>query len=170
MRRTLARFIIASTVALSFAVPSAARAQESGIAVGRTAPPASVQTLDGKAANLSQWIGKGPVLLEFWATWCPNCKELEPRMAAAQKKYGDRVHFVAVAVSVNQSPERVRRHLARSPLPMTVVYDNAGQATDVYEAPATSYVVVLDALGTVVYTGLGGTQDLDAAIAKAGVR
>ena len=170
MRRLFAPVGIVALAAAVLTAPATLHAQESGIAVGRTAPPAAVQTLDGKAANLSQWIGKGPTLLEFWATWCPNCKELEPRMAAAQKKYGDRVRFVAVAVSVNQSPERVRRHLARSPLPMTVVYDHDGQATDAYEAPATSYVVVLDASGKVVYTGLGGTQDLDAAIAKAGIR
>ena len=123
--------------------------------------------MDGKTANLSQWVGKGPVVLEFWATWCPNCKELEPAMVSAAQRHGDRVKFVMVAVSVNQSAERVRRYLAQSPKPMTFVYDHDGNASDVYEAPATSYVVVLDAAGKVVYTGLGGKQDLEGAIAKA---
>ena len=36
-----------------------------------------------------------------------------------------------------------------------------------FDAPATSYVVVLDKTGKVVYTGLGGKQNLDAAIQKA---
>jgi hypothetical protein len=36
-----------------------------------------------------------------------------------------------------------------------------------YDVPATSYVVVLDKAGKVVYTGLGGKQAIDAALAKA---
>jgi hypothetical protein len=47
------------------------------------------------------------------------------------------------------------------------VYDRAGKATDVYEAPATSYIVVVDRGGKIVYTGQGPDQDLDAAIRKA---
>lgn len=156
---------IAIVAAVTAAAP--AHAQELGIDVGRQAPAAAVQTLDGKPANLTQWIGKTPVVMEFWATWCPNCKELEPTMVAAARKYGDRVKFIAVAVSVNQSPERVRRYQDRYKLPMTFVYDHEGNATDAYDVPATSYVVVLDGTGKVVYTGLGGKQDLNAAIAKA---
>jgi len=157
--------LLALALLTVFALP--ARAQELGIAVGSTGPAAEVQTLDGKTANLSQWVGKGPVVLEFWATWCPNCKELEPAMVSAAQRHGERVKFVMVAVSVNQSAERVRRYLAQNPKPMTFVYDHDGNASDVYEAPATSYVVVLDAAGKVVYTGLGGKQDLEGAIAKA---
>ena len=159
--------IVAAALLLT-AAPLAA--QDLGLPIGSTAPAAAVPTLDGKAANLSQWIGKTPVVMEFWATWCPNCKELEPTMAAAARKYAGRAAFVAVAVSANQSPERVRRHLARSPIPMTFVYDHDGEATGAYDVPATSYVVVLDRAGKVVYTGLGGKQDLEAALGRAGVR
>ena len=159
--------IVAAALLLT-AAPLAA--QDLGLPIGSTAPAAAVQTLDGRPANLSQWIGRSPVVIEFWATWCPNCKELEPAMAAAARKYRGRAAFVAVAVSANQSAERVRRHLARSPIPMTFVYDHEGEATGAYDVPATSYVVVLDAAGKVVYTGLGGRQDLDGALRKAGVR
>jgi hypothetical protein len=47
------------------------------------------------------------------------------------------------------------------------VWDATGDATGKWDVPATSYVVVLDRAGKVVYTGVGGTQDLDAAIRKA---
>ena len=160
----LATFLVALTL---LAAP--AHAQDLGIALGAAAPAAAVRTLDGKPANLSQWIGKTPVVLTFWATWCPSCKELEPALAAAARQYAGRATFVAVAVSANQSAERVRRHLARSPLPMAVVYDADGAATGAYDVPATSYVVVLDRAGKVVYTGLGGDQDVVAALRKAGL-
>ncbi len=143
------------------------RAQESGIAVGSKAPAAKLETLDGKGADLAQFIGKGPVVIEFWATWCENCKELEPALVAMQKKYAGKVQFVGVAVSVNQSPELVRRYVEKHKLAGAQLYDRKGTAIDAYEVPATSFVVVIDKAGKVIYTGLGGKQNLDAAIGKA---
>jgi thiol-disulfide isomerase/thioredoxin len=152
---------------LALLAPFSLRAQDLGIAVGSKAPAAVVQSLDGKPVELASYVGKTPVLIEFWATWCPNCKELEPAMVAAQQKYGAHVKFVGVAVSVNQSPELVRRYATKHALPLEILFDRTGAATDAYDVPATSYVVVIDRKGTIVYTGQGGTQDLDAAIRKA---
>lgn len=162
--------MVALAAALMFSSAMAAApacAQDGGIAVGAHAPTAIVHSLDGKPVDLASVVGKGPALIEFWATWCPNCKELEPAITAAQKKYAGRVKFVTVAVGVNESAERVRRHVAAHNMTQTVVYDATGKAADVYDAPATSYVVLLDRTGRVVYTGVGGTQNLDAAIRKA---
>lgn len=162
LRSFVALFAIATVTATTLS------AQESGIAVGAV-PPATtvVETLDGKPTTLAEFVGKQPVLIEFWATWCGNCKELEPTLIAAQKKYGSRIAFVGVAVSANQSPERVRRYVAAHPMAMTHFYDRKGEAVEAFDVPATSYVVVLNKAGKVVYTGLGGKQNLDAAIARA---
>lgn len=143
------------------------KAQEGGIDIGAKAPGAAVETLDGKPADLSSVLGKGPVVIEFWATWCGNCKELEPAMLAAQKKYAGKVAFVGVAVSANQTPRAVQAYLTKHASPMTQFYDRRGNAVSAYDVPATSFVVVVNKAGTVVYTGLGGRQDLDAAIKKA---
>ncbi|HTI65655.1 MAG TPA: TlpA disulfide reductase family protein [Gemmatimonadaceae bacterium] len=163
--------VLVATTALSLiilgATPNAARAQDLGLEVGSTAPPAKVFTLDGKEADLAQYIGKTPMLIEFWATWCPNCQELEPTLLEVAKKYGGRVKFVGVAVSVNENPARVKAFVAKHGLPGDQYFDTKGNATGAYDAPATSYVVVIDKAGKVVYTGLGGKQDLDAAIKKA---
>jgi thiol-disulfide isomerase/thioredoxin len=146
---------------------SSLRAQESGIEVGTRGPGAVVETLDGKAADLARYIGKTPVLLEFWATWCSSCKELEPQIKALHRKYGKQIRFVAVAVSVNQSPALVKRYVDRHGMPGDQLYDRRGNATGAYDVPATSYIVVLDRTGKVVYTGLGGDQRLEPAIRKA---
>lgn len=142
-------------------------AQDLGIQVGKRAPEATVQDMNGKSVNLGAYIGKTPVLLEFWATWCENCRHLEPALLAAQRKYGKRVRFVGVAVSVNQSPERVKLYAAKHRLKHQIVFDNTGAATEAYDVPATSYIVVVNKMGKVVYTGLGGDQDLDAALKRA---
>jgi thiol-disulfide isomerase/thioredoxin len=150
---------------LSLALPHAARAQETGLPIGSTAPNAVVQTLDGKPVNLSSVV-KGPALVEFWATWCENCEALLPTLQKAYATYGKQMNFVGVSVSVNQSPKRVQLHVAKYKVPGVQVYDAKGDATTGWDVPATSYVVVLDRNGKVVYTGLGGDQDLEAAILK----
>jgi len=157
---------LAVAACVAFA-PSRAHAQELGIEIGTTAPGAKVSTLDGKDADLSQSLGKMPVVMEFWATWCPNCKELEPTLLAMSKKYAKQVKFVGVAVSVNQTPARVKAFVEKHGLPGDQYFDTKGAATGAYDVPATSYVVVVNKAGKVVYTGLGGKQDLEAAIKKA---
>ncbi len=165
--RTLSMFRRAlGALAVTVAVATAVQAQDTGLPVGTAAPAAAVETLDGTAANLSSVIGGGrPTVIEFWATWCSNCRELEPAIQAAQRRYGSRVRFVGVAVSVNQSVERVRRYVSEHLTGFTHFYDRRGQAVTAFEVPATSYVVILDKDGKVVYGGVGGDQDITRALA-----
>ena len=172
LSRVIARVALVTLAAVTSAAASplvagTLYAQDLGIKVGATAPGSPIETLDGKTIDLSSVLAGKITVLEFWATWCGNCKQLEPAMMKAHAKYKDRVQFVAVAVSLNQSVDRVKAYQARYKLPFTFLYDRRGDASEAYDAPATSYVVVVDKAGKVVYTGVGGTQDLDAAIAKA---
>jgi thiol-disulfide isomerase/thioredoxin len=151
------------------AAPLALAAQDDvvGIPVGQTPPAVTIQDLDGNAVDLARWVGKRPVLVEFWATWCPICAELLPKIETAHKKYGDRVDFLVVAVAVNENPNTVRRHLTRHPMPFTFLWDVNGNATRAFQAPATSYVVILDGQGKVVYTGVGADQDIETGLRRA---
>lgn len=149
-----------------FATPLAAQG-ESGLKIGTRAPVVSVNDLDGKPVNLGQWVGKKPVMLEFWATWCENCEALLPRVTAAKAAVGDRVQFIGVNVTVNQTPERVRRYMTQHQVPFHVLYDDQGTSTRAYQAPATSYIVIIDAAGSVVYTGVGADQRFEPALKRA---
>ena len=152
---------------LALAAAPLAAQDDVAIPVGSKAPGAVVQSLDGKTVDLGQFVGKTALVIEFWATWCPLCKELEPAMQAAAAKYGRQVKFIGIAVSVNQTPQRAKLYAERHKLPLEVYFDHDGNATNNYDVAATSTVVVVDAKGTVVYTGQGGKQDIDGAIRKA---
>jgi len=141
-----------------------------GIARGAVPEPITLEDLDGAAVDLAQWMGQKPVVLQFWATWCPVCEAIEPKVRAARAEHGDAVAFVLVAVGVNQSPRSVRRFLEKHPGMGPVVWDGKGRAVRAFEVPGTSYVVGLDASGKVVYTGFGADQDIAAAFAAAAGR
>jgi thiol-disulfide isomerase/thioredoxin len=162
-----AALLAAAAVAVAGSLEPLA-AQDVGIALGARPQPVAIEDLDGNPVDLGEYIGAGkPVLIEFWATWCPLCEALEPRMEAAYERYRDRVEFLTVAVAVNQTVRRVRRHMEEHGLPGRVLWDTDGRAVRAFKTPSTSYVVVLDAEGRVVYTGVGGDQDLEAAIERA---
>jgi thiol-disulfide isomerase/thioredoxin len=149
-------------------VPGELPAQDQiGIARGAMPEAVAIEDLDGNAVDLGQWIGKRPVVLQFWATWCPVCEALTPKVEAARATHGDAVAFLVVAVGVNQSQRSVKRYLDKHPGMGTVVWDGKGKAVRAFEAPGTSYVVALDKSGTVVYTGFGADQDIAGAFAAA---
>ena len=162
--------VVAAGIA-TIALPTALRAQEEpvGLARGATVPPVQLADLAGQAVDLGQVIGHKPVLVEFWATWCSNCAALEPRMQAAFRRHAGQVEFVVVAVGVNQTLASVQRHVAQHALPAShVLWDGNGAAVRAFQAPATSYLVVLDRQGKVTYTGVGPDQDIEAALARVG--
>lgn len=165
MSKRLLTIVILSAAGLL--APRRTHAQEAGIMLDATAPGAVVETLDGKSVDLAALVQGKPAVLEFWATWCPLCKQLEPQVAAAQKKYAGRVTFVSVGVKDNQTAAKQKAYAESKQLGGTFVFDRDGKAVAAYKVPHTSYLVVLNAMGKVVYTGVGPEQDVDAAVAKA---
>jgi len=155
---------VLGAIAVLSASATRAPAQQAGIAVGSRAPVVVVKDLDGQPVDLGQYIGRKPVLLEFWATWCEVCEALLPRVRAAHREFGDRVEFFGVNVTVNQTPERVRKYLVSHQPPFRTLYDDAGVSARAYAAPTTSFVVIIDRAGKVAYTGTGATQDLAGAL------
>ncbi len=156
-------------VLLALTVPGLARAQAEnavGLPVGTAAPAVTVEDLDGNPVDLAALVGTRTVLIEFWATWCPVCEKLEPRMREAHRRFGDRVTFLVMGVAVNQSQRSIRRHLERHPSPFQHLWDRRGGATRAFKAPTTSYVVIIDADGSVAYTGVGEDQDLAGALER----
>lgn len=132
--------------------------------MGAKAPAVAVHDVDGKPVDIGQYIGKKPVLLEFWATWCERCEALLPRVRAAKSTFGDKVEFFGINVAVNQTPDRVKRWVEENKPPYRTLYDDEGTSVRAYNVPTTSYVVVVDRTGKVAYTGTGGTQDISAVL------
>ena len=69
-------------------------------------PPFLLQDLDGNVVSTAQWQGK-VVILNFWATWCPPCREEIPILTELAKKYKDSLLIVGVSVD-DGSPDDVR--------------------------------------------------------------
>jgi thiol-disulfide isomerase/thioredoxin len=62
----------------------------------RVAPDWTLATPEGETVTLSEVAGKQPVLLLFWATWCPYCKALMPHLQSIDLEYGDTIEILAI--------------------------------------------------------------------------
>jgi len=154
------RFAAFAGVAFLFVAAASAQAQDVGLPIGSTPESAEVEDLDGNTVDVSSLIRGKPTLIEFWATWCPLCEALDPRLQAARQRFSDQVDFIVIGVAVNQTPRRIQRHIVEHPTVGPVYYDRRGAAVRAYMAPTTSYVVILDADGRVAYTGTGADQPI----------
>jgi len=151
---------------VSAALRPCAAQVEGGLAIGDKAPEIRITDLNGELVDLGAVIGKRPVLLEFWATWCGPCNALMPTVDAAHAAYGDRVAFIGINVSIGETPEGVRAWLAEHKPPFQVLYDSAGTGARMYDIQATSTIVVIGADGRVAYTGVGASQDLSGVLGR----
>lgn len=73
---------------------------------GISGPPAfTLLDAAGNIHNADEWIGKKPVIINFWGTWCPPCRAEIPDMVKVYDEYKDRIEILGIAL--NDTPEKV---------------------------------------------------------------
>ena len=74
----------------------------------RAAPSMTARDIDGNVRIFSEWIGKQPVIINVWGTWCPPCRREIPAIIQLYKEYKPKgVEIVSMAV--RDTPEKVRQ-------------------------------------------------------------
>ncbi|HEX4489232.1 MAG TPA: TlpA disulfide reductase family protein [Terriglobales bacterium] len=107
--RVLVTMVLASCALLSQAQAQRQTNDESGklsSLLGKPAPPFAVTTLDGKAVSLSDFKGK-TLIVNFWATWCGNCKVEMPWLAQLREQYASQGFEVLGILTNNAPPEKI---------------------------------------------------------------
>ncbi|MDI3318112.1 MAG: TlpA disulfide reductase family protein [Bacillota bacterium] len=113
---------------------------------GYPAPDFTAKALDGSTFRLADLRGR-PVLLNFWASWCPPCKEEMPDLEAFHKKYGDRI--AVVGVDMQESPETVARFTRENGYDWRFVLDPGLDVAQLYRVGGIPTSFWIDAGGVV---------------------
>ena len=100
--------------------------------VGKMAPDFEANTLDGKKVKLSSFKDS-PVVLDFWASWCPPCKQELPVLKEIYTKLKGQ-GLKIVAVSIDGKVDDLKKFLQSNPLPFTVLHLPTADVKAVAEA------------------------------------
>ncbi|HWI41621.1 MAG TPA: TlpA disulfide reductase family protein [Verrucomicrobiae bacterium] len=145
------RFTAAALLALSLSSPVSAAALK-----GQPAPPFKVTTTSGQQVTLDNYRGR-VLILDFFASWCPPCKESVPHLAALAARYAGRdVHVLGIGMDDSEAPLREFAAEARVPYPVALGSEALASRYGVRSIPT---LFVIDRKGTVVGSFLGFSAD-----------
>jgi thiol-disulfide isomerase/thioredoxin len=138
-------------------------------ALCHAAPRFSLITLDGEFFSNSSLEGR-PVLLQFWATWCPHCRRDQAAVDAIERRYSA-AGLIVLAINVGESEETVRAYLQRSPRACRVVASNGAALAAQFGAQGFPYYVLISPRGNVAgrQPGAGGEALLTNLLRNGGV-
>jgi len=121
--------------------------------VGSLAPDFALPDLNGKVVRLSEFRGKKPVFLNFWATWCPSCQYEMPTMEKAYRKYKDKVAFLTV--SIDRVPKDVAAFMKQHGLDFPALLDPDMKVSDQYEVAFIPTHYLIDKEGRIRHREVG---------------
>lgn len=117
------------------------------------APDFDLAALDGTRHRLADLRGQ-PVILNFWATWCPPCRAEMPSLQRAWEQVGAE-GIMVLAINVGEEPDEVLRFLEQLPLDFPVPMDTDAKVTQRWPLRGlpTTFVIAPD--GRLIYQAVG---------------
>ena len=124
-------------------------------------PDIQLKSPSGESVPLSAYIGKKPVLLVFWASWCTICKDEIPRLS---KLNGER--FRVIAVNEGESAWKTKRYVSMNTIDYQVALDPDGAVAKAFHVPGVPSCIILGKSGRIVYRGFGLPKNIETYVQK----
>ncbi len=137
---------------------------QDGVQVGSAAPAMVLQDLEGREVSLAGLRGRA-VALNFWATWCPPCKEELPAFASLWRASRGRCVEI-VGVTEESTREDALAEVTRMEVPFPVVMDPDGAVARAFGVTGYPRTYVIDPEGKIrkIFTGMVSRERLEAAL------
>ena len=134
----------------------------------KPAPDFELMTLDGDKITLSDIDGKS-VMINFWATWCPPCRDELPLIEAFAKRYSDR--FIVLAVNAGEDLADVDRFISQYEYALVFLLDPKNSVGTTYRVMGLPTSIFIDADGNWQATHIGQLDEplMTAYLEKIGV-
>lgn len=154
-RRSIGRLFTAAVVVAALAHVAAAswgaRAQVSEVPL-KEARNFRLQSVGGEWVELSSYVGKKAVLLDFFTTWCGACVEDLPKVKALAERYGSQ-GLEVIGINLQETEFRLEPFLARLGVAFPVLLDRRGEVANRFQISSIPTLVLVDRGGRVRYQG-----------------
>lgn len=120
------------------------------------APDFTLQDTSGKTHTLSDYRGR-PVIINFWTTWCPPCREELPSMNRAWHMI-EKEGIAMLAINMGEDEDTIFIFSADYPTDFPVLMDRSGEVIEQWPVKGlpTTYVIAPD--GTIAYRAIGSRE------------
>jgi len=118
------------------------------------APDFALPDVDGELHHMTDYLGR-PVIVNFWATWCPPCREEMPSMNRAWQVIQDE-DIAMLAINVGEDEDKVFTFTADYPVDFTLLLDESGEIVEQWGVLGLPTTLVVDPQGHIVYRAVGG--------------
>lgn len=125
---------------------------EPGVTVGKLAPEFSLKDLNGNLVSIGR-AGKVTVI-NFWATWCPPCRQEMPELE--QFSLSSTTGMVFYAVNIQEQAAKVVGFLNQNKYTMPVLLDSDGTVANTFRINAIPTTIIMDKAGIVRFRKTGG--------------
>lgn len=150
------QFVIPNTPAGEATTNPQVAGTSRGVPSANAAPDFTLKNLDGGTTTLSDYRGQKPVILDFFATWCPNCQRAMPQLSGWYDKYKDQVEVIGINLRENSST--VQRFIASKRISYPITLDT-GRVASQYGIRYTNTHVLIDKNGSIVQTIPGDLRE-----------
>jgi thiol-disulfide isomerase/thioredoxin len=122
----------------------------------------TVSTPQGEAVQLKQWAGK-VLVVNFWATWCPPCREEMPEFSRVQTQLADKgVQFVGIGIDTPDNIINFENNNAISYPLLIGAYDLLKITADLgNKSSALPFTVILDRTGRIAHSKMGKLDETE---------
>ena len=129
---------------------------QGNVQVGQPAPDFTLRTLDGGEATLSDYLGR-PVLINFWASWCPPCRIEMPDLVRAYETHKAKGFVIlAVDLTFQDTVEDARAFVEEFNMTFPVLLDESGEVTQgLYQIMGLPMSVFVNRVGIVSRVQIG---------------
>lgn len=135
------------------------------VEVGKPAPDITISDLNGNKTRLSDLKGM-VVLVNFWATWCPPCREEIPSMVVLNQAMSGKP-FRMLAISIDEGGKAaVSDYLKRSGSPLPAFIDSDGKAGRLYGITGVPETFVIDKMGVIIKKVVGPLDWSDPSVVR----
>ena len=130
-------------------------------AASKKVPDFSLPALTGGPSVAFSEVNKeNPVLLIFWATWCPSCIEEVPQLNEIQKKFSGR-GLKIIAVDVQESKKEILDFQKKQPMNYPVLLDEEGAVAEKMGLEGIPVAILAEPGGNVLYFGFSIPENLE---------
>lgn len=127
---------------------------EAGVTVGKAMPSFILDGLDGQSVQVGA-PGK-PYVLNFWASWCPPCRDEFPEMDQFVREHSGSVQFYAI--NLGESAATATGFLQANGYTVSVLLDQNGTVAETFRVRAIPTTIVVDSQGIIRFRKTGGTS------------